>query len=114
MKRLLSMLFFVAFLCGCTTWVKPGASERDRDADVAACEAIGYDRFAPAVATYLARGSYWEPPSTVCSKSDDKHETCTTSGGGWRPDEYSSHDVNGDARDAFVVDCMYRKGYNKQ
>ncbi|WP_150119695.1 hypothetical protein [Collimonas pratensis] len=115
MKRASFQIIFISLLiAGCTTWVKQGVSDYDRDVDLASCTAIGYDRFRSEIITYKVRDSYYEPIVTTCKTDKDDKEKCTTKGGVWHPSEYSSYDAQGGTRSAFVEDCMYHKGYDKK
>ncbi|MCF4165778.1 hypothetical protein L2U69_09000 [Zavarzinia compransoris] len=102
-------------LSGCATWEKPGASETDRDRDLAACEVLGYDRYPPALERYLATPAHFDRPETTCAYDAKGHVTaCTTSPGHWIPDQWTTHDTNAAPRRAVIEDCMFGKGWHRE
>ncbi|MDD3446878.1 MAG: hypothetical protein PHS60_15835 [Zavarzinia sp.] len=114
-KRLLFALSAVLALAACTTWEKPGATDTDRDRDLAACEVAGYDRYPPLMQRYLAEPAHWEPPDLDCHyDKNGRLVGCTSSGGYWIPDRWATRDANTDARQAVIDDCMFKQGWHKE
>ncbi|KAF1007095.1 MAG: hypothetical protein GAK28_02066 [Luteibacter sp.] len=101
-------------LAGCTEWVRPGTDPQTRDADLASCKAYGYNRVAPNMVTYMSSEGYYEKGETKCKTRDDGTQVCKEKSGTYHDPIYSDKDLNGDARDAFIDDCMYRRGYVQQ
>lgn len=100
-------------LAGCVAWVRPGTPPEVRDRDLAACEASAYNRVPPDVRTEMVSPGYITPPETWC-REHHHHEHCRYMPGYYVPPEFANVDVNGDARDAQVGNCMTRQGYVQQ
>lgn len=99
---------------GCTKWVKPGASDFERDATKARCDADSRMRAPPAIERYMSSPGGYTPQKTRCRTDSSGRERCTTEGGDWRPPTYSSRDLNDDTRDSIFRACMYANGWRAE
>ncbi|EFE94174.1 hypothetical protein [Serratia odorifera] len=101
----------IATLTGCSRWERPGANDVARQADYAACEARGFDRFPPDVVRDI-EFDYGDKYVT-CEKNK---KTCPN---GYRYEPRPSlrtvqSDRNQDARTATIAACMYGKGWHEK
>jgi hypothetical protein len=98
-------------LAGCAEhWAKPGASQVERDAALARCNAESHARFPPVLEQVLVRPAYFVPPQTRCTTVDNKTQ-CRSFGGYWVPPTFQTIDHNAEGRRAARIDCMYRLGW---
>lgn len=98
-------------LSGCgTNWVKPGATDADRQATQRLCEADAYAKFPPRVRTVETSPGRYAPVKTTCNQTP-QGQTCTQSGGEWIPPSSYRTDDNENARDADIDACFYANGW---
>ena len=108
---LLVALFATA---GCTKWVKPGATEFERDATKARCDADSRMRAPPVLERYMSSAGGYTPQKTRCNTDSRGRESCTTTGGDYRPPTFSTRDLNDDTRDSVFRACMYANGWRAE
>jgi len=100
----------VLSLAGCMTWTKPGATDQDRHAAIARCQAMAYQRLPPVMQTVQIAPAEVTPAQMHCSER--RHgQSCTMTGGTYIPPDYINQDVNQPGRDSIVKDCMYQQGW---
>ena len=99
---------------GCTTWVKPGASEYDRQAAMAQCEVASLQMAPPQMYTAMASEARQDAATQSCSWDGKGNRSCTTVPGQRRAARYEERDANQSARRAIVRDCMFSKGWREE
>jgi hypothetical protein len=112
--RLLLVLFAGVVLGGCTTWVKPGATDYDRERDSNACEVESYNHYPPRLRQVLVEPAHWEPFTEDCYTDKKGRRHCTRSGGYFVPNRYGTADENDGPRRAVYEACMYKYGWQKE
>jgi hypothetical protein len=100
-------------LAGCTTWVKPGATEAMRDAQMARCEAAAYRQAPSAPVVVMVDSGGFRPPERSCWRQRGQ-TVCRITPGYFAGPTYGTQDANGAARDAFFQDCMFRDGWTQE
>ncbi len=113
-RHLLPLALACAVLGGCTTWVKPGASELDRDRQVNACEVDSYAAYPPLLRRVIVEPAHWEPGEERCFKDKKGNVHCTRGIGHWEPARYGTVDENDGPRRAVFESCMYKYGWQKE
>lgn len=104
----------VLLLASCTTWVKPGATELDRDRDSNACELQSYNNYPPRLRQILVEPAHWDPPTEECHTDKKGRQRCVRTGGGWQPARYGTADENDAPRRTAFEACMYKYGWQKE
>ncbi|MFC0225587.1 hypothetical protein [Serratia aquatilis] len=107
----LIVIFTLFTLTGCTQWERAGASNNTRDAELAECTSLGYDRFPPNDIQSFELG--YESEYVSCDKDE---KTCPD---GHRYEKTPSlktvqKDLNEAARNAVIQACMYDKGWHQR
>lgn len=105
MKRTMVVLSVLATLTGCvdTRWVKPGASEHERQVQLTACEAQALKDLPP---DNVVEDSY--STSSLKDKPDDKKIDQDKETRNWVTD------ANESKRDVLVNNCMLQKGWSQE
>ncbi|MCT4737233.1 hypothetical protein [Raoultella ornithinolytica] len=106
--KIKSMLLFVSavtLLSGCVDyrWIKPGASEQDRQVQLTACEAQALKDMPP--------DNVVEDTQTLSSTKKNADDKKTNK------DKETYHrmtDANASQRGVLVDNCMFGKGWNKE
>lgn len=110
---LVAVIASLLALGGCATWVKPGATEAQRDAQTARCQAGSFQRAPAAPVTVMTNPGGWVPPEKECWKEHGERR-CRIRDGYYQGPSYSTEDVNEGARDALFDECMYNAGWVKK
>lgn len=99
---------------GCTTWVKPGASEFELQATTSRCEAAAMRMAPPEMYRAMISAAREDAPSTFCNTDSKGKQTCNTTPGRHQAAVYQDRDSNESARRAIVRDCMFSHGWRPE
>jgi hypothetical protein len=112
LSRYLFSLTTTLILSGCNTvdlWYRAGVPPEKPGIDLANCQIYGTRNIPVNMVTKQTPIKYI-PGETVCSIKKDT-VTCTESGGYTTGGKLYTEDINNDARNKFIIQCMQQNAY---